>query len=50
MGTFKLEKERLITIKDGIKEIWEVGNGETSVYLRFDGKKWNLVKTIILED
>jgi len=45
MGKIKIGDFKIITIKDGIKETWELGNGETSKFIKYNGKFWNLVKT-----
>jgi len=44
MGKIKIGDFKIITIKDGIKETWEL-NGETSKFIKYNGKFWNLVKT-----
>lgn len=44
MGKIKIEDFKIITIKDGIKETWELGNGESSVFIKYNGKFWNLIK------
>ena len=45
MGKIKIGDFKIITIKDGIKETWELGNGETQKFIKYNGKFWNLVKT-----
>ena len=45
MGKIKIRQFKIITIKDGIKETWELGDGESTAFIKYNGKFWNLVKT-----
>jgi hypothetical protein len=42
MNTIKFELDRIITIKDGVKEIWNLKNIESSQYIIYNGKRWFL--------
>jgi hypothetical protein len=44
MGNIKIKEFKIITIKDGIKETWELGDGESDKFIRYNGKFWNLIK------
>jgi hypothetical protein len=44
MGSIKITEFEIITIKNGVKETWELGNGETDNFIVFKGKIWNLIK------
>jgi hypothetical protein len=42
MNTIKFEQDRIITIKDGVKEIWNLKNTDSSQYIIYNGKRWFL--------
>ena len=45
MGTVKIGEFKIITTKDGIKQTWELSIIESSNFIRYNNKSWNLVKT-----
>jgi hypothetical protein len=42
MNTIKFEDDKIITTKDGVKEIWNLKNIESSQYIIYNGKRWFL--------
>lgn len=50
MGIIRVGEFKIVTIKDGIKETWELGNGESDKFIKYKGRLWNLVRVEILED
>lgn len=42
MNTIKFELDRIITIKEGVKEIWNLKNIESSQYINYNGRRWFL--------
>lgn len=51
MGTIKITDEKIITVKDGIKETWELiidGFFDKS-FIVYDKKKYNLIKKEVSE-
>jgi hypothetical protein len=49
MNTIKFEQDRIITIKDGVKEIWNLKNTDSSQYITYNGKRWFLKEDKIIE-
>lgn len=42
MNTIKFEKDKIVTTKNGVKEIWNLKNTESSNFIKYNGKRWFL--------